>query len=248
MDRNDARPAAVEPGPPLHPHTCGRYPVLWLFEHAHRTMTGRPLCLSPADVPEGELHRHLTEERCPTCLRWFGNACRAYERIVGAALGGPPGPGREPPAYTPAARTRFCNVGAAADSGQAGFQQKWAPVEGGAGLDALTLTLEWVRDPGRDGAAAVPHRWWVTLKFLAAGNHRQDGNDEEALPPFDGCRVRLERCPEGGGEPQVLETRLGLDPDHNLVSPPTTWVVFGPELPASLRLVPLGRAGGPDCL
>ena len=77
VNDNKAAPAG-ESGEEAHPHTCGRFPVLWLLEYAHRRMTGRPLSLGEGDLDEPALQWHLEVERCPECRSWYGSACRAY--------------------------------------------------------------------------------------------------------------------------------------------------------------------------
>jgi hypothetical protein len=79
MDPEAGKAAARgEDGAKAHPHTCGRFPVLWLLEYAHRRTTGRLLCLFEGDLDEPALRRHLEVELCPECLSWYASACKAY--------------------------------------------------------------------------------------------------------------------------------------------------------------------------
>jgi hypothetical protein len=91
MDADDRAVPAGEDDPKTHPHTCGRFPVLWLLEYAHRRMSGRPLCLGEGDLDEPALRQHLEVERCPECASWFASACKAF-----VSLTEPPAPPRAP--------------------------------------------------------------------------------------------------------------------------------------------------------
>ena len=79
--------ARGDAGAKVHPHTCGRFPVLWLLEYAHRKMTGRPLCLGERDLDGPALQRHLEVDRCPECLSWYASACKAYVTLSEPAEG-----------------------------------------------------------------------------------------------------------------------------------------------------------------
>jgi hypothetical protein len=230
-----ATPARAEDKPRLHPHTCGLFAVLDICEIAHRDVAGKPLCLGDADLREPILRDHL--ERCPVCQRWYRNARRAYERL--AERGASPGAGGVLP--RPRRLSRVKLVAGGSDV----VLLESEPEPGAESLNSLAMLLDCRKDPRPGVGPAGKSRWWLTLKFMARGTE-YTGNDEEELKLYDGLRVRLDFPGLGESEPLSVVTRLGLDPQRNLVSSPRALEVADPRTLEKVTLTPLGWVEGLD--
>jgi hypothetical protein len=76
--------------PPLAAIRCPQVPVLSILELASRDHRQRPLTLFEEIPGESaavtahldEVRRHLEEERCPICRRWYRNASHAYQTTL----------------------------------------------------------------------------------------------------------------------------------------------------------------------
>jgi hypothetical protein len=206
-------------GPGRHPPSCDRYPPLPVLELAHRDVTGRPACLRPEDLPGEDVRRHLEEEGCPVCGKWYRNAWRAYARHSGV-------PEPEP---RPLKRQKSGATG----SVHGLVEQLAVPRrEGGSKLDALTLVLRWSKEPGSSKGP-----WRVALCFPGEAETRA-GNPAAELRPFDGFPVLVELHIEDEDAPQAFATRLDLDSEGNLVSPQKIVRVEQPDRLCAIELIP----------
>ncbi len=143
---------ALQAGP-----VCPRVPVLSVLELVSRDARRRPLLLpddGPAERPELRAHldlvrRHVHEERCPTCRRWYRNATIAYFSQLRRRL-------------RPFARTPHQTL-AEED------RREYAVAAGarGSGLGALEGRLLWQREPNEAG-------WRMLLQFRGAAGRGAD--------------------------------------------------------------------------
>jgi hypothetical protein len=212
-----------------HSHTCGLFAVLDLCEQAHRDVTGKPLCLNDQDLRTQEIKAHLAT--CPLCQRWYHNARRAYARLARQAAETAPKPIL---AYKPRPRVPIPILAGA--RGPDVVYQRLKPEPEGEHLDALSLLLDWNKvSRGRRGNKGKG-RWWLTLKFLSRQND-PEGNKEEDLQRYEGLRIRLATRAGGVAEPDQV-TRLGLDPQRNLVSTPCCLGLTHPNDLENVTLIP----------
>jgi len=198
--------------------------ILDICELAHRDARGAPLCLPEGGQTE-EVRYHLAQ--CTLCARLYRNASRAYAEEVNDRA-------REP--YAPVARAP---QGFAAAVGAGCRLQQLRPAEGGQGLDRLTVLLEWNRESGRPTGAP---RWWLTLRVPSAHADSDRGADEAVLRRFDGFKLRV-RLELAGRQLVQAVTRLGFDPQRNLVSVPRSLPGAQPQKAERVTLFPLGEEG-----
>jgi hypothetical protein len=219
---------------------------LEICDQAHREVTGQPLCPDQPDARAEEVRRHIDQATCPDCLRWFRNALRAYQKLAAPAPRRPvlavrsvPAPLARPhlgPRERPAKNVTL----AAGGEPNKHVVQEVEPVPGGAGLDALALSLDWHRSsesPAPDGP-----RWWLALKFTAKD---ADPNHERQLRELDGHLLTFTLRAFAGAETTSVEARLGLDQDGRLVSTPKP-LPIGPREQALVGLQLRDKVGGLD--
>ena len=138
---------ALQAGP-----LCPRISVLSIFELASRDARRRPLCFSELELGDAstalshldEVQRHVHEERCPTCRRWYRNARIAYFDKLRRKFG-------------PFTR-RPRKVAAGANHLDYGLRAR----SRSSGLGALEGRLMWRREAGLDG-------WGLLVQFRGAG-------------------------------------------------------------------------------
>jgi len=198
---------ALQAGP-----VCPRVPVLSVLELASRDARHRPLLLpDDASSERAELRahlelvrRHVHEERCPTCRRWYRNATIAYfsqlrrrlrpfARRPRQTLAG-----EDRREYTLAGRGRGSGLGALEGrllwrrgANEAGWrllvQFRGAAGKGAdhAAFDGVTLEV-YLEEPGRDGPALLATR-------LSLGGDGVLTSPEEFVDLGDPDRVRKVR-------------------------------------------------------
>jgi hypothetical protein len=198
--------------------------VLSVLELASRDARRRPLCLPedrPGDSPELREHldrvrRHVHEERCPVCLRWYRNATNAYHDALRQQL-------------LPVSRVLRRLAGGGPDRAEYRLEGGRA----GVGLHALEASLIWRAEP-----AGGPG-WSCSLRFRAG-----EGAGPE-LSAFEGRLVALALTIEGKARPVRLRVRLGREGEV-LTSPPARVAVGHPDRVSRVRLRLLDRALGLD--
>jgi hypothetical protein len=213
-----AQPGAPAQAGPL----CPRVPVLSVLELASRDARRRPLCL-PEDRPNDsaqlrehleQARRHVHEERCAVCLRWYRNATHAYHDALRQQL-------------LPASRVPRRLAGE--DAGRPEYH-----LEGerqGMGLHALEADLLWRAEPGGRPT------WSCSLRLRVGEGGRAD------LSAFEGLLVSLSLAVEGKERPVRLRVRLGREGEA-LTSPPERVVVEHPDRVRRVRLRLVERALG----
>src|SRR5262249_26926075 len=112
--------------------------------------------------------------------------------------------------------------------------QQLRPAEGGQGLDRLTVLLEWNRESGRPTGAP---RWRLTLPVPSAHADSDRGADGPAPRRFDGFKLRG-RLELAGRQLVQAVTRLGFDPQRNLVSVPRSLPGAQPQKAERVTLFP----------
>jgi hypothetical protein len=216
--------------------TCDRFAALDVLEFAQQELTAQPLFLSAAHLKITELHRHIHEEHCPTCSRWYRNAQLACKQLA------PTVP--RLPASRPPKTIRF------AARGLGKTRSIWQDVPAvdnapATDLDGLKLVLKWQKAAQQRLGKAAPPGWELTLQFPARTKRHPDGNDRERLKQFAGFRVRVEWLARGQQLPACAETRLALY-DHDLVSQPRILPIGDPRKKATIALLLLNEGGGID--
>jgi hypothetical protein len=215
--------------------TCGKFAVLAILELACRDSRQRPLL--GGDLETEDLRRHLEEERCPHCLRWYHNACRAYQASVSAL----PWVGRV---------SGELRSGALAAGGKLSVVRQpltFRPPRGSIGLDTLRGVLVWSTEDSGEPRGSTPLRWQVMLQFPSLARDPEHGNPEPALQRFDGSRARLKVMAARPAKPWNLRTRLDWDAhEQQLATHPEAVLIDNPQEVETIKFFPGGRIPGFD--
>jgi hypothetical protein len=214
--------------------TCDRFAALDVLEFAQQEVTAQPLFLSAKDLKAKKIQRHIHEEHCPVCSRWYRNTRRACEQLRSTVPRLPAA--RRPKTIKLAAR----RLGTPRPVFQQVQADKDAPP---TDLDALKLVLEWQRAVNKRPGKAAPPGWELTLEFPVRSNSHPDGNDGERLKHFAGFCLRIEWLAVGEEKPVCADTRLAFR-GHDLVSMPRAFPIDDPRKEATITLFLLNEGGG----
>jgi hypothetical protein len=236
--RRDAMPQPTPSRPNIDPTqpTCGQFPVLAILELACRDSRQRPLLLS-GDLETDDLRRHLEEERCPLCLRWYHNACRAYQASVSTL----------PWIARVAGESRSGTLAAWGKLSIVRQPLAFRPPRGCTGLDTLRGVLVWSTEGHGEPDGPTPQRWLVTLQFPSLARDLEHGNPEPALQRFDGSRARLKLMAAKPAKPWNVRTRLDWDAhEQQLATHPESVLIDNPEKVETIKFFPGKRIPGFD--